>query len=68
MDTTEEELLAYIIRLRLTFPVVLDRDESTAFGVTGYPTVVALGPDGVARRLSGVASRDELQRLIEGGL
>lgn len=65
MATTRDELMAYVQRWKITFPVLLDHGESTTFGVTGYPVVVALDREGQVTRLTGLARREELQRLVE---
>ncbi len=67
MDSSRDELLAYVHKMRITFPVTLDRGESQQFGVTGYPTLISVGGDGQAVRLNGLASRDELARILGGG-
>ena len=64
MLTTREELMAYVQRWKLGFPVMLDHGESATFGVTGYPVVVAIDREGHVARLTGLARREELQRLV----
>lgn len=66
MATTRDELMAYVQRWKITFPVMLDHGESATFGVTGYPVVVARDRQGQVTRLTGLARREELQRLVEG--
>ena len=66
MDTTREALLAYLRTARLTFPVTLDQGESQAFGITGYPAVVVRDETGAARKLTGLATREQLQQVLKG--
>ena len=66
MDTTREALLAYLRTARLTFPVTLDQGESRAFGITGYPAVVVRDETGAARKLTGLATKEQLQQLLKG--
>jgi hypothetical protein len=67
MDTDREELLAHVQQMHIGFPVTLDQGESTAFGVTAYPTLVVLDAAGKATRLQGLVARDALERLLGGG-
>lgn len=52
-----------------TVPVMVDDEDGTAagaYGLSGFPFFVAIGPDGeVVERLSGELSTDELEDLIE---
>ena len=66
MDTTHEALLTYMRTARLAFPVVLDQRESRALGITGYPTVVFRDETGAARKLTGLATKEQLQQLLKG--
>jgi len=66
MDTKREALLAYLRTARLTFPVTLDQGESHAFGITGYPAVVVRDDTGAARKLTGLATREQLQQVLKG--
>ena len=66
MDTTREELLEYVRKMKVTFPVTLDQGESKTFGITGYPVVVVQGENGQAVRVNGLASREELLRALGG--
>lgn len=66
MDTTPDALMAYLHTTRFAFPVTLDQGESQAFGVTGYPTVVVRDDTGAARKLTGLATTEQLQRLLQG--
>lgn len=66
MDTTREALLAYLRTARLTFPVMLDQGESRAFGITGYPAVVVRDETGAARKLTGLATKEQLQQMLKG--
>jgi protein-disulfide isomerase len=66
MDTTREALLAYLRTARLTFPVTLDQGESQAFGITGYPAVVVRDETGAARKLTGLATTEQLQQVLKG--
>jgi thiol-disulfide isomerase/thioredoxin len=66
MDTTREALLAYLRTARLSFPVTLDQGESQAFGITGYPAVVVREETGAARKLTGLATREQLQHVLQG--
>jgi hypothetical protein len=66
MDTTREALLAYLRSARLTFPVTLDHGESRAFGITGYPAVVVREESGAARKLTGLATKEQLQQVLKG--
>lgn len=66
MDTTREALLTYLRTARLTFPVTLDHGESRAFGITGYPAVVVREETGTARKLTGLATREQLQQVLKG--
>jgi thiol-disulfide isomerase/thioredoxin len=66
MDTTREALLAYLHTTRLSFPVTLDHGESQAFGITGYPAVVVREETGAARKLTGLATREQLQLVLKG--
>jgi len=65
MATTREELMAYVQRWKISFPVLLDQGESATFGVTGYPVVMAIDRRGQVTRLTGLAHREELQRLVD---
>jgi thiol-disulfide isomerase/thioredoxin len=64
MATTRDEVMAYVQHWKITFPVMLDHGESATFGVTGYPVVVARDREGQVKRLTGLARREELQRLV----
>jgi thiol-disulfide isomerase/thioredoxin len=66
MDTTREALLTYLRTARLTFPVTLDQGESQAFGITGYPAVVVRDETGAARKLTGLATKEQLQQVLTG--
>lgn len=66
MDTTREALVAYLRTARLTFPVTLDHGESQAFGITGYPAVVVREETGAARKLTGLATKEQLQQVLKG--
>lgn len=66
MDTTRDELVDYVRTMGITFPVTIDQGESQAFGITGYPTVVVRGDAGAARKLTGLASREQLVQLLTG--
>ncbi len=65
MATTRDALMAYVQRWKIGFPVLLDQGESARFGVTGYPVVIAIDREGQVTRLTGLARRDELQRLVD---
>lgn len=67
MDTTPDVLLAYLRTTRFAFPVTLDHGESQAFGITGYPVVVVRDDTGAARKLTGLATTEQLQRFLQGG-
>ena len=66
MDTTPEALVPYVQTMRFPFPVMLDRGESRGFGVTGYPTVVVRDDTGAARKLTGLATKEQLQQVLKG--
>ena len=66
MDTTRETLLAYLRTARLSFPAMLDQGESRAFGITGYPAVVVRDETGAARKLTGLATKEQLQHVLKG--
>jgi thiol-disulfide isomerase/thioredoxin len=66
MDTTPDALLAHLRTTRFAFPVTLDRGESRAFGITGYPAVVVREETGAARKLTGLATTEQLQRFLQG--
>jgi thiol-disulfide isomerase/thioredoxin len=66
MDTTPDALLAYVRTTRFAFPVTLDQGESQAFGITGYPAVVVREDTGAARKLTGLATTEQLQRFLQG--
>lgn len=66
LDTTREELVDYVRTMGITFPVTIDQGESKAFGITGYPVVVVRGDAGAARKLTGLASREQLVQLLKG--
>jgi thiol-disulfide isomerase/thioredoxin len=66
MDTTREALLEYLRTARLSFPVTLDQGESQAFGITGYPAVVVREETGAARKLTGLATKEQLQHVLKG--
>ena len=68
MDTTPEALVPYVQTMRFPFPVMLDRGESRGFGVTGYPTVVVRDDTGTARKLTGLATKAQLQQMLQGVL
>jgi thiol-disulfide isomerase/thioredoxin len=68
MDTTPEALVPYVQTMRFPFPVMLDRGESRGFGVTGYPTVVVRDDIGTARKLTGLATKAQLQQVLQGVL
>jgi hypothetical protein len=67
MDTDRDELLAHIRQMHIMFPVTLDQGESKTFGVTAYPTLVVLDSEGKAKRLQGLVTRGELERMLGGG-
>ncbi len=67
MDTDRDELLAHVQQMHMTFPVTLDQGESKTFGVTAYPALVVLDATGNARRLQGLVTRSDLQRMLGGG-
>jgi hypothetical protein len=67
MDTAPDALMTYLRTTRFAFPVTLDRGESHAFGITGYPAVVVRDATGAARKLTGLATTDQLQSLLRGG-
>jgi thiol-disulfide isomerase/thioredoxin len=66
LDTTREELVDYVRTMGITFPVTIDQGESKAFGITGYPVVVVREHDGAARKLTGLASKEQLLHLLKG--
>lgn len=66
MDTTPDALLTHLRTTRFAFPVTLDRGESRAFGITGYPVVVVREETGAARKLTGLATSEQLQRFLQG--
>jgi protein-disulfide isomerase len=66
MDTTPEALMPHVQTMRFPFPVMLDRGESRGFGVTGYPTVVVRDDTGAARKLTGLATKAQLQQVLQG--
>lgn len=66
MDTTRAELVDYVRTMGITFPVTIDQGESQAFGITGYPAVAVRGDAGAARKLTGLASREQLVQLLKG--
>jgi hypothetical protein len=66
MDTTPEALVPYVQTMRFPFPVMLDRGESRGFGVAGYPTVVVRDDTGAARKLTGLATKEQLQQVLKG--
>ncbi|NOT55731.1 MAG: hypothetical protein HOP18_14115, partial [Deltaproteobacteria bacterium] len=66
MDTTPEALMTYLRTTRFAFPVTLDRGESHAFGITGYPAVVVREDSGAARKLTGLATTDQLRQFLQG--
>ena len=66
MDTTREALVAYLRTAHLSFPVTLDQGESQAFGITGYPAVVVREETGAARKLTGLATKEQLQLVLKG--
>jgi thiol-disulfide isomerase/thioredoxin len=68
MDTTPEALVPYVQTMRFPYPVMLDRGESRGFGVTGYPTVVVRDDTGTARKLTGLATKAQLQQVLQGVL
>jgi thiol-disulfide isomerase/thioredoxin len=66
MDTTREALLTYLRTAHLSFPVTLDQGESQAFGIAGYPVVVVRDETGAARKLTGLATKEQLQLVLKG--